>query len=270
MSELRGKIYDDLAHPAAVAIGKTLSLPLRAVNALLSPFEKWIIQREANLDAVSQEVAQKVENIPTEKLTSPEPYVAVPALQAISYSMGNTELRDMYANLLAKAINIDTKESVHPAYVEMIKQMSPMDALLLKQMHESGVWIFPIVTVRFQEISPQIFNTLPSFRQFTPGIDCLTNLISIHGKVPENAAISSNVENLARLQLVNLDASRFLEDISQYACFENFPFVEASQNRIMQANVTADEMKKYEIALIRGTCSLTSLGENFIKTCISM
>lgn len=53
---------------------------------------------------------------------TPEAYVAVPALQAISYSMNSEELRNMYANLLAKAIDIDEKDKVHPAFVELIKQ----------------------------------------------------------------------------------------------------------------------------------------------------
>ena len=39
--------------------------------------------------------------------------------------MNSKELRDLYANLPAKAMNSDTKDTVHPAYLETIKQLSP-------------------------------------------------------------------------------------------------------------------------------------------------
>ena len=49
-----------------------------------------------------------------EKIVEPEPYVAVPAIQAISYAMNSDELRNLYANLLAKSMIKDTKDTVHP------------------------------------------------------------------------------------------------------------------------------------------------------------
>ena len=61
----------------------------------------------------------------------------MPALQAISYSMDSEELRNMYANLLAKAMNVDEKDKVHPAFVELIKQMAPREALILDGIFKS-------------------------------------------------------------------------------------------------------------------------------------
>ena len=46
--------------------------------------------------------------------------------------MNSEELRNLYANLLAKSMYIDTKELVHPSFVEIIRQMSPIDALIFK------------------------------------------------------------------------------------------------------------------------------------------
>ena len=100
----------------------------RAINAALSPLRQWIAQREYNVAETEKLLAKKLENIEPEKIVSPEPYVAVPALQAISYSMNSDELRELYANLLAKSMCIDTKNSVHPSFVEIIRQMSPLDA----------------------------------------------------------------------------------------------------------------------------------------------
>ena len=69
-----------------------------------------------------------MENEDPGKIVPPEPYVAIPVIIALSYSMEVAALRDFYAKLLAKSMIIDTKDQVHPAFVEIIKQMSPIDA----------------------------------------------------------------------------------------------------------------------------------------------
>ena len=46
--------------------------------------------------------------------------------------MNSDELRNLYANLLAKSMIKDTKDTVHPSFVEIIKQMSPIDARIFQ------------------------------------------------------------------------------------------------------------------------------------------
>lgn len=81
-------------------------------------------------------------------IESPDPHIAVPALQYISYCMDNDELRDMYANLLANSMNKVVKNGVHPGFVEIIKQLSPDEARLLKQFKIET--IVPTITVRLK------------------------------------------------------------------------------------------------------------------------
>ena len=132
-------LYDDSLKPTVQESGKVLSLIPRTINAALVPLRKWIANKEYNLAETEKLLSQKLEHIGEEKIVTPEAYVAVPAIQAISYSMDNEELRNLYANLLAKSMNIDTKGYVHPAYVEIIKQMSPLDAMVLKDIYESEI-----------------------------------------------------------------------------------------------------------------------------------
>ena len=118
------KLYDDAIQPTAQETGKTISLVPKLINAALVPMRKWIAIREYNFAETEKLLAYKLEHLDPEKIVSPEPYVAVPALQAISYSMDNEDLKNLYANLLAKSMNKDTKDSVHPAFVDIIKQLS--------------------------------------------------------------------------------------------------------------------------------------------------
>lgn len=126
------ELYNDLAKPAVKEASKILSFPLELVNALLADPRRWIAERNYNLEETNALIANKLKYIEEHKLIAPPNFVAVPALQALSYSMDSSELRDLYASLLAKAMNSDTSSLVHPAYVEIIKQLSPLDAILYK------------------------------------------------------------------------------------------------------------------------------------------
>lgn len=138
-------LYDDALKPATQESGKTLALIPRAINAALVPLRQWIAEREYKLAETEKLLAKKLEHVAEDKIVTPEAYVAVPAIQAISYSMDNKELRNLYANLLAKSMIVDTKTLVHPSFVETIKQMSPLDAIIYKIVMEAKTR--PIITI---------------------------------------------------------------------------------------------------------------------------
>ena len=87
-------------------------------------------------DKIIKLLEKKLEKVSPEQIETPEPYIAVPALQYISYCMDNHELRDMYANLLASSMNKFIKNDVHPGYIEIIKQLCPDEAKILKYIAE--------------------------------------------------------------------------------------------------------------------------------------
>lgn len=141
------ELYQDAFQPTVQEAGKLLARIPRAINAAFSGLDKWILNKEYSIDETKKLLAQKLENVDPDKIVEPEAYVAVPAIQAISYSMNSDELRDLYANLLAKAMNSDTKDLVHPSFVEIIKQMSPLDATIFKIIMERKDSVRPIITI---------------------------------------------------------------------------------------------------------------------------
>ena len=128
-------LYEDALQPTIQEVGKFVARIPRAINAAFAGLDKWILNKEYAIDETKKLLEKKLENVDPDKIVEPEAYVAVPAIQAISYSMNSEELRNLYANLLAKAMNSDTKDLVHPSFVEIIKQMSPTDALILKEIN---------------------------------------------------------------------------------------------------------------------------------------
>lgn len=53
--------------------------------------------------------------------------IAGPTLEALRYTYDETELREMYENLLASAMDTRIVNQAVPSFVDAIKQMSPLD-----------------------------------------------------------------------------------------------------------------------------------------------
>ena len=131
IAQTAGKTYDDLAHPTAHATGQIVSFIPRTIKVWLGKWEKWILNGEYAIRETEKLLEEKLKRIPEDKIVEPEPYVAVPAIQQLSYSLDSEELRELYANLLASSMNSDKKNDVHPAFVDIIKQLTPSEAKLL-------------------------------------------------------------------------------------------------------------------------------------------
>ena len=86
------KIYDDVIQPSAQEVGRFAARVPRAINAAFSNLDKWIANREYSVEETKKILAKKLEKIDDKKITTPELYVAVPAIQAISYSMDSEEV----------------------------------------------------------------------------------------------------------------------------------------------------------------------------------
>ena len=127
---LTPEVYKDIAKPALQEVG---SVAGRTVKALLSPIRGMLWGWEQIEMFVEEGVKKKFERIPEERRKSPEPEIAVPLLQALTYTAQNETLRDMYINLLANSMDSDKEKVVHPSFVEIIKQMNTLDAKVFEQ-----------------------------------------------------------------------------------------------------------------------------------------
>lgn len=242
-----GAAYNDLVSPSAKPVGTIISLLPRTIRLFFSKWEKWIVNAEKSLELTAEAIQEKVAKIPEEKLTEPEPYVAVPALQQLSYSLDSEDLREMYANLLASSMNIDKKTSVHPAFVDIIKQLCPDEAKLLKYLSDKDDQ--PLIDIHLIQSKNREYSI------------SLQNFTSIADGICENSLkISFYLDNLARLKLLDISDDRSLADDSEYKPLENHPLVK----QIM--NVQLPEGKSYEIK--RHSFKLTAFAFDFIKVCL--
>lgn len=250
------KAYDDLAHPTAKSLGNTISLIPRTVGIWLGKWEKWVINGEESIRLTTQAVQSKASQIPVAKLTEPEPYVAIPAIQQLSYCYDSKELRELYANLLVSSMNTDTKYQVHPSFVDIIKQLTPDEAKLLKHIsNKSGkinklMRYIPLIDLQIE---------LGSGKGHIALVRNYSNLGDNVCDYPENTC--SYIENLDRLKLICILEDIHLMNPEEYVSLETAPFLAKYKSLNLSEGQRFSTKKK--------SFYVTSYGEAFIKTCIS-
>lgn len=254
-------LYDDALKPATKESGKFLARIPRAINAVFADLDKWILNKEFSVEETKKLLNYKLQNISPNKIVTPEPYVAIPAIQAISYSMNSEELRNLYANLLANSMNIDTKDFVHPAFVEIIKQLSPADAQVLNKISSDN--FLPSATLVASEYANSTTNAINAHYvdPFESPIKKyeISNLTSIQFLNYKSAALS--IDNLIRQRLIEV---RYNFDEGIHDSIINSPIYTQCKNELEKHIVSSNW--RYEET--PSSLWFTNLGRSFNEICI--
>ncbi len=128
---------------SSLTLAKTIDnclLPIAAVNFA---FDK---AREYFQGKFQTDLEEMTETIPPENLIEPKASVAAPALQGLAFSHEEPDLKTMYLKLLSTAMDGRSAEKAHPAYAEIIRQLTSNEARLLNQVINFGSKL-PIVTL---------------------------------------------------------------------------------------------------------------------------
>lgn len=243
--------YDDLGHPVAKPTGELIGLVPRAIKAALAPLEQWIMRKEFNIAETKKLLDEKLKNVNPKLILPPEPHIAVPALQYISYCMDNKELRDMYANLLANSMNKTIKNGVHPGFVEIIKQLCPDEAKILKYIYMNRYRI-PTVDVRYEKDDGSGFEALKNFSNLGEVIGC---------EIPFD--IDKYFDNLNRLGLI--EHAVFMASLTDKKYYEPL----RNHKRVLETINDAQKTPFKNAKIVESFVSLTSYGTSFCYVCLS-
>lgn len=241
------EIYDDGLKPTIKESGKTIALIPQTINAALAPLRIWIAEREYNVAETEKLLADKLSRVNADSIVSPEAYVAVPAIQAISYCKNSKELRNMYANLLATSMLQEKKENAHPSYVEIIKQLSPDEAKLLKKISENGD-SYPLIDVNLYTKDGGYITQVRNFTLLAEGV-C---------DYPKN--VFSYLDNLSRLKIIDIPYGIYINNDELYKPLESYKEIQTLVNSIVQDG--------YRWKIERKKFGVTQYGKSFIKTCV--
>jgi hypothetical protein len=121
------KIYQDSLSPAMQQIGKALESVAKTSRFLLAPFNYLAAQHD-RWERYLQKVADKVE---TTNLIEGHPQIVIPTLEGLSLAQENSLLSEFFINLLANSIDKTKQDLAHPAFPNIIKQISHDEAVIL-------------------------------------------------------------------------------------------------------------------------------------------
>lgn len=247
--ELLKEIYGDLAKPGVQQVGKALGTIIGLGNTLLIPLamknEKAKIALENNLNRYREKLA----NVPDDQICEVVPEIGVPIVEKLLY-VTNEELSEMYTELLAKASQSQQANTAHPSFANMLSNMSPDEAILLKLIRnmQSGI---PYIEVRLQEKGKNQWATL---NEMMPGVPHLDQL-----HIP--AYVYAYISNMEGQGLLRIRSDIFMVGENIYE-----PLEENARNQYLGFTHLKPD---HEITFARGRVDITPLGRMFLLACFS-
>lgn len=244
--ELVRNAYTDALQPVAKETGKALGTVGKTVNMALSPLHALVWGYDKIADYVKITVERKLEErkVPPERIQTPDLDVAVPALEALRYS----KLRDSYANLLATSMDSATALDAHPAFVEILKQITPDEAKILQQLPALGR-AEPVIDIIFT--APERKGEFVLFRN--------ASMIGIESKCDFPNITPKYIDNLCRLGLMEMPEGRHLVDDWLY---------NKIRESVLVVNILAGVAPDLKTDFRKKYIGLTNLGDGFIKACM--
>ena len=206
--------------------------------------EVWDLQRIHDFVAASVGEVLRRRSVPKRFIRAPELDIAVPAIEAMRYCGFRGEL----VSLIAASMDSRFSHRAHPAFVNILRQLTQDELRLLTVMPPSGE-VVPLAHIHAQDTDGR---SLSIRRNLLPA-----GLVG-HCQVQE--AIPTYIDNLLRLQLIAVPLETRIESDEPYKDIFREP---AHQQALRQA---------YKLGKPRVTKSvlmMTDLGEHFCAVCLS-
>jgi Abortive infection alpha len=251
------EVYGDALKPAA----KTLGEALDGIFKALTYYPRlWARTQDISLDKevadFQKRLEQGVEVIPPEFRVLSRPVILGPTIQALEYAILEEDIRNMFEALLLTSMDSRTAKNAHPAFVEIIKQITSDEAKIVKYLaiaqFDRDITIFsPIVDV-------MIFKKE-------------VNLASIYRKnesyIPEDSGCAhidlgpQYIENLVRLGIIEIPHGVSFVDKKFYQELEVW-FDD------LKLNTKLDNFSDSELRIAKKAIALTSFGRQFTQATI--
>jgi hypothetical protein len=245
--EIIKKAYDDALQPIAKETGKALGTLGKTINMALSPLRGLVWSWEQIEGYVSEAVERKLKErkVPEERITTPDPDVAVPALEALRYS----KLRENYANLLATSMDSAVAKEAHPAFVEILKQLTPDEVRILDFLPNVG---------RHEPLVDLAYTVSKAKGQFTVVRHVCT--LGTDAKFDYFEMVPKYVDNLCRLGLTEIPAMTWLAEEFRYDRIKQLEIVRTAEKKIPEGSTFEFILKMF---------GLTVLGDSFRAACVT-
>jgi len=243
-------IYQDAVQPAAKEVGKALQTAAKTINVALAPLSALIWGFDQIKEFTESAVARRLHKLPSEQIVTPNPTIAGPALEALRFAGHDSTLREMYANLLATAMDAKTAQQAHPAFVEILKQMTSDEAKIVQLFVSNDS--SPLVSIHSVEIPDGNFRI--RIKNFS--------LVGNEAKCVAPERTPEYLDNLHRLRIIAIyEDDRALADNQLYQ-----PLLDHQEVKDVLSQIASEQGKRSEIH--KNLFEVTQLGREFIEACV--
>ncbi|MHB9133640.1 MAG: DUF4393 domain-containing protein [Armatimonadota bacterium] len=242
-------VYEDAIQPLARQVGTALETLGKTINVALAPLRGMIWGYDQIEEFLKRTLEDKLKDVPIDRITTPSPSIAGPALESLRFCANEEVLRDMFANLLATSMDSKSAINAHPSFVEIIRQLTPIEAKIITLLYDERS--IPLITIRTEHIAERGGQDI--FRNFS--------LIGDQLHFPNHQIISSYLDNICRLGLSNIPYDYTLTKPNIYDPLEDHYFAK-SQLEI------ANSIDQCKGIYVKKTLQITDFGEQFYNTCM--
>jgi len=242
-------IYQDTLQPSAKQVGQSLETVTKTVNIALAPIKALVWGYEKIEEFIVDSVSKKLKNVSKENILSPPPQVAGPAVEALRFTGHDPNLRELYANLLATAMDKETAHKAHPGFIEIIKNMVADEAIIM-QCFISQLE-YPIM-----DINASLKNGLKGYTTEFANYSNLDKACTVQ----RPGLLPNYIDNLCRLGLLEIPPAVKLITPGTYDPLENDPDVLEFKQKIEQDGRTVSFLHKF--------VQITTFGRQFIESVV--
>ncbi|MEK3707418.1 DUF4393 domain-containing protein [Paenibacillus sp. FSL R7-0198] len=239
-------VKNDLVRKPSQEIGEGLS---NLIYVIFGPILKSRVKVEHSVKKMRAELENSISVIPTNKLVEPALNIVGPAIEGSKYHIEDDNLRTLFVRLISSASNVDKVGEVHPSFVEIIKQLSPFDAMCVNFLAENRISVgCAILHMSYGE---------------GHGYNQAKYLFPFSDINPVNmSAYLSSIDNLIRLGLIEFYNEEFIKQ-------DMYDSLDVLDDIVMYHK--AKLLPKYPssvVTLKKCSWAFTMLGQNFIKSCV--
>lgn len=225
--------------------------------------------REKNLDDFKVKLTNEISSIPLENIQEPPLNILGPALEASKFYIEDEAIRDMFAKLIASSMDDRKNSQVHGSYVEIIKQLSPLDAQNISILKTDRK---PIAEYRIKRAEDGSFHIVH------------TNIFLANPAQQDIELNAISLSNITRLGLTSITYVEYINDEAVYSVFYETDLYkqlvstsETTRNTYeafsrmppeQQPPIMILNTMKFNIPyILKGIIKLTPLGHSFASIC---
>jgi len=250
--------------------------------------EKRKMKYAADLEAYKKEIEEEISKVPNEKRCEVDIQIIGSIMEASKFCIEKEELRNMFSKLIASSMNTEREVSVHPAFPDMIRQLCPDEAKILKYLKSKlseNDNKFALVDIRYlgektfkNDNGSDIVKTIDMINETvrTVGVTLSTKDmdrertvfsdvtdLGILSECEKSSNISSYLQNLEKMRIIDI-VNKEIVFRDDYYRIINSEFIKSF---LFSADVYSSRTKR-TFGFIKKYFKLTSFGIDFVNTCI--